>query len=159
MGYRYILNGYDRNALRRREETAMLRIAPGIAIPDSEFRWSFVRSSGPGGQNVNKVASKAVLRWDVRNSPSLPAAVKHRLQARKRITTGGELIISSQRYRDQERNRQDCLEKLQALLQQATKVPKPRKPTKIGRAAREARLRQKRHRAAAKTARRRPVEE
>src|SRR5438309_5135823 len=87
-------------------------------IPDREFAWTFVRSGGPGGQNVNKVASKAVLRWDLAGSPSVPAEVKARLRTlqRRRVTTEGELVLNSQRYRDQERNKEDCLEKLRAML-------------------------------------------
>jgi len=139
----------------------MITINQRIHIPETEFQWSFVRSSGPGGQNVNKVASKAVLRWDVVRTPSLPPDVKERLQSQqqRRITIGGELIFTSQRYRDQERNRQDCLEKLQEMVRQAAIPPKVRKPKKKSRAAREARLRQKRHRAATKSGRRQPADE
>ena len=88
----------------------MLHVTHRLQIPESEFAWSFVRASGPGGQNVNKVASKAVLRWDVAHSPSLPEEVKARLRTlqRRRITGEGELVLSSQRYRDQDRNRQDA---------------------------------------------------
>src|ERR1700680_1144228 len=91
----------------------MLEVNPHIRIPDGEFQWTFVRSGGPGGQNVNKVASRAVLRWNVAASLSLPDEVKARLRAqqRRRMTAGGELILSSQRFRDQGRNIQDCLEK------------------------------------------------
>src|SRR5262249_37538140 len=98
-----------------------------IDLPHHELRWSFARSGGPGGQNVNKVASKAELRWDVVNSPSLPAEVKSRLLALfgSRITVGGELIVISQRYRDQGRNREDCLEKLRAMVRQAATPPRP----------------------------------
>jgi len=133
----------------------------GIRIPEAEFHWTYVRSGGPGGQNVNKVASKAVLRWDVAGSPSLPPEVKQRLlaQLRRRITVGGELIVSSQRYRDQERNRQDCLEKLGEMIVRAALRPKVRRPSKATRASREARLRDKRRRAAAKSGRRKPVED
>src|SRR5881296_3941110 len=101
-------------------------------IPQWELQWTFVRSGGPGGQNVNKVASKAVLRWNVANSPSLPEEVKARLRAQqnRRITNEGELILTSQRFRDQERNRQDCLEKLRELVLRAAKPTKRRKPTK-----------------------------
>src|SRR5437667_1855775 len=97
---------------------AMFFITPLLQIPDDEFTWSFVRSGGPGGQNVNKVASKAVLRWDLAASPSLPDDVKSRLrsQQRRRITSEGELVLSSQRFRDQERNRQDCLDKLREMV-------------------------------------------
>jgi ribosome-associated protein len=140
----------------------MFEINPHIRIPEDEFAWSFVRSGGPGGQNVNKVASKAVLRWDVAGTPSLPADVKERLQAqqRRRLTTEGELVLTSQRYRDQERNRQDCLEKLRALVLQAAVVPKVRKKRKKpSRAAQEARLREKKRRATTKSGRRRPADE
>ena len=139
----------------------MLHINHRFTIPDSEFAWSFVRSGGPGGQNVNKVASKAVLRWHVTASPSLPAEVKERLlaQLHRRITGEGELIISSQRFRDQDRNRQDCLDKLQELVRLAATRPKLRRPTKPSRGARERRLQDKRQRAAVKTHRRRPVED
>src|SRR5438045_1256353 len=124
----------------------MLEINDRVHIPDSEFEWSFVRSSGPGGQNVNKVASKPVLRWNVAASPSLPEEVKARLRTlqRRRFTAEGELVLSSQRYRDQGRNVEDCLEKLREMVQQATFVPKARRPTKPSRGSREARLREKR---------------
>jgi len=138
----------------------MLLINHRLRIPDGELHWSFVRASGPGGQNVNKVASKAVLRWDLAGS-CLPEEVKARLrvQQSRRITAEGVLILSSQRYRDQERNRQDCLEKLRALILQAATLPRPRRPTRPTRASRRARLQAKRRRSAAKAARRRPVEE
>jgi ribosome-associated protein len=139
----------------------MLEVSDRIRIPDGEFRWTFVRSGGPGGQNVNKVASKAVLRWDLAASPSLPGEVKARLRAlqRRRVSTEGELVLSSQRFRDQERNREDCLEKLRALVLQAATLPKRRKPTRPTRGSREARLREKRQRSAAKKARREPAED
>src|SRR3984893_14939463 len=109
----------------------MLEITDRIHISDSKFQWSFVRSGGPGGQNVNKVASKAVLRWNASGSQSLPQDVKARFLAQQhhRLTTLGELVLTSQRYRDQERNRQDCLDKLRKLLQQAAALPCPRKRT------------------------------
>jgi ribosome-associated protein len=136
----------------------MLAIDDRVLIPESEFEWSYVRSGGPGGQNVNKVASKAVLRWDLANSPSVPEEVKARLrtQQRRRITSAGELVLNSQRFRDQDRNRQDCLEKLGEMIRQALVAPTPRKKTKPSRGARQARLRDKRHRATAKAARRKP---
>jgi ribosome-associated protein len=139
----------------------MLTITPQLAIPDDEFHWSFVRAGGPGGQNVNKVASKAVLRWDVVASPSLPEEVKQRLRAQQggRLTAEGELILTSQRFRDQDRNRQDCLEKLRELVLRATVRPKVRRPTKPTRGSREARLQEKRRRAGTKRTRRRPAEE
>ncbi len=134
----------------------MFEVGRNIQIPDGEFAWSFVRSGGPGGQNVNKVASKAVLRWDVRRSPSLPPEVKARIEAQQpgRVTTEGELVLTSQRYRDQDRNRQDCLEKLRAIVLQAAAVPKVRKKKKPTRASKERRLSEKRHRSAAKGLRR-----
>jgi ribosome-associated protein len=137
----------------------MLDVNDRIQIPDEEFTWSFVRSGGPGGQNVNKVASKAVLRWSLAQSSSLPADVKARLQEqqRHRITSEGDFLLTSQRYRDRERNRQDCLEKLRAFVLQATIVPKVRKKKKPTRASRERRLEMKRHRAATKSSRRAPA--
>src|SRR4029077_13799796 len=107
----------------------MLEITPLLQISESEFTWSYARSGGPGGQNVNKVASKAVLRWDVAHSPSLPEHVKHRLRAlqRTRFTTDGELILSSQRTRDQDRNKQDCLDKLAEMVREAATLPKARR--------------------------------
>ena len=136
-------------------------VTDAITVIDSEFDWSYARSGGPGGQNVNKVSSKAVLRWPVRSSPTLPQHVKDRLIAlnRRRVTTAGDLIIASQRYRDQERNKQDCLEKLREYLLQATVVPKVRKKAKPSRASKERRLGKKRQRAATKLTRRKPVVE
>jgi ribosome-associated protein len=136
----------------------LLDITRHIRIPDTEFSWSFARSGGPGGQNVNKVASKAVLRWNVVQSPSLPEEVKARFVAAQkwRITTEGELVLASQRYRDQERNRQDCLEKLAELVRRATIKPKPRRPTKPSRGSRENRLKTKKRRSQVKSLRRTP---
>ena len=134
----------------------MLDINERIRIPEEEFSWSFVRSGGPGGQNVNKVASKAVLRWNLTASPSVPDDVKDRLRARQhqRITGDGDLLLTSQRYRDQERNRLDCLEKLREMLRAAAVPPKTRRKTKPTRGARERRLADKRRRASLKASRR-----
>jgi ribosome-associated protein len=109
-----------------------LVINPRLKIPTSEFTWTFVRSSGPGGQNVNKVNSKAVLRWPLAASTSLPADVRDRFLARygRRVTADGELLVSSQRYRDQGRNVADCLEKLRDLLSTVATPPKRRRPTR-----------------------------
>jgi ribosome-associated protein len=136
----------------------MLEINARLQIPEREFQWSYARSGGPGGQNVNKVASKAELRWNVAGSPTLPADVKNRLmaQVRKRITSEGELILTSQRYRDQGRNRDDCLEKLRALILRAVTPPRPRKATRPTRASRFQRLQAKKHRSAMKKSRGRP---
>jgi ribosome-associated protein len=139
----------------------MLDVNERIHIPETELEWSYVRSSGPGGQNVNKVASKAVLRWHLAASPSVPADVKARLfaQQRSRITGDGELVLNSQRFRDQERNRQDCLDKLRDLVQQAATVPKQRRVTRPSRGSKLRRLASKRHRAAIKGQRRTPTDE
>jgi ribosome-associated protein len=134
----------------------MLEITDRIRIPDEELTWTFVRSGGPGGQNVNKVASKAVLRWNVVASPSLPDDIKNRLQQqqRRRITVEGDLLLTSQRYRDQERNRLDCLEKLAEMLRAAAVIPKARRKTKPSRGSQERRLAAKKRRSALKAARR-----
>src|SRR5947209_6567053 len=133
----------------------MLEINDRLMIPDGELQWSFVRSGGPGGQNVNKVASKAVLRWNLAGSPSVPAHVKTRFATlqRRRVTTDGELVLNSQRFRDQERNRDDCLEKLREMLLEAATAPKPRKATRPTRGSKERRLEEKRRRATKKTRR------
>ena len=115
----------------------MLEITPLLQIPETEFTWSFARSGGPGGQKVNKVASKAVLRWHIAASSALPEDVKSRLavQQQRFFTQDGELFIMSQKYRDQERNREDCLEKLRAIILQALVAPKVRKKTRPSRGA------------------------
>jgi ribosome-associated protein len=123
-----------------------LRVTSRIAIPRSELHFSFVRSSGPGGQNVNKVSSKAVLRWSVINSPSMPDDVRGRFLSRHfhRINDRGELVLTSQRYRDQAKNVDDCLEKLRELVLAVAAPPRPRQKTRPPRAVKENRLREKR---------------
>jgi ribosome-associated protein len=135
-----------------------LVVSPRLRIPLSEFEFSFVRSSGPGGQNVNKVNSKAVLRWQALASPSLPADVRERLLARyrPRLTADGEMLIVSQRYRDQGRNVEDCLGKLRELLATVSVAPKKRRPTRPGRAAKQRRLDSKRAESQKKNLRRKP---
>ena len=130
----------------------MLRITPSIAIPDSELQERFVRASGPGGQNVNKVATAVELRFDVVNSPSLPDGLKSRLLARRdrRLTDEGVLVISAQRFRTQERNREDARERLALVVTAVLKPPKPRVATQPTRGARERRLSTKRERAQVK---------
>ena len=125
------------------------------------MRFSFVRSSGPGGQNVNKVASKAVLRWAVTQSPSLSDDVRRRFVAanRRRMNDRGELILTSQRYRDQSKNIDDCLDKLRQLVLAAASPPKPRKKTRLPKAARESRLREKRSISDKKKRRQRPLDD
>jgi len=123
-----------------------LRVNSQISIPRSEIRFTFVRSSGPGGQNVNKVASKAVLRWLPSQSRALPEAVRARFtsQNARRLNDRGELVLSSQRYRDQGRNIDDCLEKLRNLVAAAAIAPIKRKKTRVPKRASEARLKEKR---------------
>jgi ribosome-associated protein len=138
-----------------------MEINEKLSIPDTELSWSFVRSGGPGGQNVNKVASKAVLRWSLQTNTSLPDEVKVRLrgQQRRRITTEGDLVLNSQRYRDQERNREDCMEKLRSFVLAALEVPRPRKATRPSRGSKLRRLGEKRRRSETKSGRRAPGEE
>ena len=132
-----------------------------LPIPDEELHWKYVRSSGPGGQNVNKVASKAVLAWNYAASPLLTDRAKTRLVAfyPRYITQDGWLQISSQKYRDQERNRDDCLEKLQQILLEARKEPKIRRATRPTRGSKMRRLSEKKLRGETKATRRRPSEE
>jgi ribosome-associated protein len=113
----------------------------------SELEWNFMRSSGPGGQNVNKVATAVELRWDVRHSHCLPEAVRMRLMALagSRLTDEGVLIIRAQNHRTQERNRGEALARLMALVRRAAIPPKPRKATKPTRASKRRRLEGKRH--------------
>lgn len=117
-----------------------------VRIPRSELKMTFVRSSGPGGQNVNKVNTKVLMRWDVTRSPSLTTAVRQRFLAQypRRIAADGYVSISSQRFRDQSRNVNDCLEKLRAMILAVLEPPKKRKATRPTRSAVETRLEQKR---------------
>ena len=117
-----------------------------IHIPDSELEFSFVRSSGPGGQAVNKVNSKAVLRWRFAESTALPEGARARFLERfgGRLTQAGDLLLTSDRFRDQRQNQDDCLEKLRAMLLLIARPPKPRKKTRPGRGARERAKRNKR---------------
>ena len=139
----------------------MLFVPPNLRIAEDELKFTFVRSSGPGGQNVNKVASKAVLHWNVRLSSVLPEDARRRLISReaRRINVRGELVLSSQRHRDQLRNVSDCLAKLVAIVAAAAKKPRPRKKTRPTVASREARLSQKRALADKKRQRRRPADD
>ncbi|MBN1935460.1 MAG: aminoacyl-tRNA hydrolase [Anaerolineae bacterium] len=136
----------------------MIEISPTLLIDESEIQLDFVRASGPGGQNVNKVATAVQLRFDVAHSPSLPDPVRERLIriAGKRITQEGILIIDARAHRTQERNRQEALDRLAALIQEATKQPKRRRKTQPSAEARRKRLESKRQRSEIKRARRRP---
>ena len=133
----------------------MLRVTPRIAIPDEELEERFVRASGPGGQNVNKVATAVELRFDIAHSPSLPETLRARLLARRdrRITGDGVLVLSAQRFRTQERNREDARERLLLLLQSELVVAPPRIATRPGKGAVERRLGSKRERAQVKRGR------
>ncbi|MEW5802802.1 MAG: alternative ribosome rescue aminoacyl-tRNA hydrolase ArfB [bacterium] len=134
----------------------MIHITNTIAIDEKEIQEEFVRSSGPGGQNVNKVATAVQLRFNAAHSPSLPENVRQRLLrlAGRRITTDGVLVIAAQRFRTQERNRQDAVERLVELIRMATRQPKPRHKTGPTRASKERRLEAKRRRSEIKSSRR-----
>lgn len=126
----------------------MIQVTDEIYLDENELEWDFVRSSGPGGQNVNKVSTAVQLRLDVRNSPSLPEEVKHRLArlAGRRMTQYGELIIEARQFRYQERNRQDALKRLIELITAASKRPKTRHKTKPSQASKAKRMEAKHHR-------------
>jgi ribosome-associated protein len=123
----------------------MLTITPDLAIDEREIDEKFVHASGPGGQNVNKVATSVQLRFDIRHSSSLPDQVRERLLrlAARRVSAEGVLIIEAHRFRTQEQNRQDARQRLAALILQATKIPKPRRPTKATRASQTRRIESK----------------
>ncbi len=136
----------------------MIQVTDNIAIDEREIEESFVRASGPGGQNVNKLATAVQLRFDVRHSPSLPEPVRSRLErlAGRRLTQEGVLIITAQRHRTQERNRQDALDRLVELVRRATIPPVPRHRTKPTLASRQRRLEAKARRSETKRRRRIP---
>ena len=136
----------------------MLEINDQIQIPDDELHFTYARSAGPGGQNVNKVNSKAILHWNVTQTAHLPEPVKQRFLARyrPRITVLGEVVISGQVYRDQTRNIEDCLERLRQMIFAVLLPPTPRKRTRPSRGGIERRLQSKREQSDRKTSRRNP---
>jgi ribosome-associated protein len=133
----------------------MIVVTSSVQLDDSELRFDFIRSAGPGGQNVNKVATAAQLRFDVASSPSLPAEVKQRLArlAGARLNADGVLVIEAKRYRTQEQNRQDAINRLLALIRQAAAPPRPRRATRPTLASQQRRLETKKRRSAVKSTR------
>ena len=139
----------------------MIQINADIAISEDEIEERFILASGPGGQNVNKVASAVQLRFDVRRSPSLPEEVRARLErlAGRRLTRDGVLVVTARRTRSQERNRQDALARLVELVRRAAVAPVPRRPTKPTAAGRRRRLEAKTRRSAIKRLRGQPTDD
>ncbi len=140
----------------------MIEITPSISLDPREITETFIRSPGPGGQNVNKVATAVQLRFDLGGSPSLPEAVRNRAArlAGRRLTKDGVVVITAARFRSQERNREDALARLVALLRAAARPPTPRKATRPGAGAKQRRLDDKTRRGAIKKLRRtRPSED
>ena len=133
----------------------MIRINDHLSLDEGEISESFIRSSGPGGQNVNKLSTAVQLRFDVRRSPSLTTDVRLRLErmAGRRLTRDGVLVIMAQRHRTQERNRQDALDRLKELIQAASIAPTPRRPTRPTRGSKERRLASKKNRSGIKNLR------
>ncbi|MEW6326959.1 MAG: alternative ribosome rescue aminoacyl-tRNA hydrolase ArfB [Thermodesulfobacteriota bacterium] len=134
----------------------MIRVSSKIVLDDNELHFEFVRASGPGGQKVNKVATAVQLRFDVIHSSSLPPGIRERLLhiAGKKVTESGMLIIQAQRFRTQERNRQDAIDRLVALIRRAAEIPKPRRKTTAPLASRRRRIEAKQRRSQTKRMRR-----
>ena len=138
---------------------AMIVVTHAISLDESEIEERFIRSSGPGGQNVNKLSTAVELRFDVRQSPSLPDYVREKLMqlAGKRLTQEGVLVIKAQSFRTQERNRNDALARLIALIQEAAKVVPPRRATRVPRSTKKNRLEEKSRRGTVKSLRAKPA--
>ena len=135
-----------------------LLVNDSVAIPLAEFEFEYMRSSGPGGQNVNKTSTKVRLRWNVVDSPGIDEGLLQRIQQnyRSRITGEGEFLVTSQKTRDRETNRADCLEKLAEMIRQVATPPKKRRPTRPTRGSKERRLQNKKQRSQRKEMRRPP---
>jgi ribosome-associated protein len=134
----------------------MLEITPSLFIDERELTFEFIRASGPGGQNVNKVATSVQLRFDAARSPSLPQEVKSRLM--KLVTSDGVLVIEAKKYRMQEQNRFDAIQRFSELVRKASEKPKPRRKTKPTKSSKEERLKNKRKRGEAKRMRKTTVD-
>jgi ribosome-associated protein len=133
-----------------------MQVNEALTVPDDELTWTFARSGGPGGQNVNKVNSRAVLRWALGRNTSLPDEVRTRIRSRERnrLTVDGDLLLQSQQHRTQERNRDECLGRLRQIILQALVVPKKRRPTRPTRGSQLRRLADKKARSQVKQQRR-----
>jgi ribosome-associated protein len=138
----------------------MLEITPSLFIDERELTFEFIRASGPGGQNVNKVATSVQLRFDAARSLSLPQEVKSRLMklAGRRVTSDGVLVIEAKKYRMQEQNRFDAIQRFSELVRKASEKPKPRRKTKPTKSSKEERLKNKRKRGEAKRMRKTTVD-
>ncbi|HEY2783950.1 MAG TPA: alternative ribosome rescue aminoacyl-tRNA hydrolase ArfB [Fimbriiglobus sp.] len=132
-----------------------MQVSDTLTIPDDELTFTYARSGGPGGQNVNKVESKAVLRWDLGGSTAIPESAKARLKARhpSRVVADGGFLVVSQSFRDQPRNREECLRKLVEMIRAALVVPKVRRKTKPTKGSQRRRLDDKKKHGERKTAR------
>ena len=138
-----------------------MEITPNLHIPDEELAFTFARSGGPGGQNVNKVASKAILHWNLAANTTLPDDVRQRLRTQQagRLTTDGVLVLHCQRFRDQPKNIDDCHAKLRDMVVQALHPPKQRRATRPTRASKRRRVEAKRKQSQRKAGRRRPSDD
>jgi ribosome-associated protein len=139
----------------------VIQITHRIQLDESELKWEFTRSAGPGGQNVNRLETAVQLRFDAANSPSLPEDVRRRLLALRdhRVLDSGEVLINASRFRSQGKNREDAQDRLTELIRKAATPPKKRRPTKPSKGAKERRLQSKKQRSSTKRLRGRPGED